>query len=203
MQNGISCSFVFSTLGPSSGPGASPSPRDWTCHVSFVHFFISQPRYARSLPPPPPPPPPPPKIFFQTPIYRTFGYKGSTPLPVFFPPRRPRYYVHTSDQLQEFDLFTGAMISTIRTAVYDNKSITGLSCSFSKQGSTYIAASLETSATVIYDMNRKQYVATIPGFDQSVPNFMTTTQGGINPAAFVCQFGSSEMRVCAPLPPDA
>ena len=142
-------------------------------------------------------------MFLQTRIDRQFDYKDWTPLPVCFHCRRPIYYVHTSDQLQEFDLFTGAMISTIRTAVYDNKSITGLSCSYSKQGSTYIAASLETSATVIYDMNRKQYVATIPGFDQSVPNFMTTTQGGINPAAFVCQFGSSEMRVCAPLPPDA
>ncbi|KAK8812333.1 hypothetical protein WA158_007567 [Blastocystis sp. Blastoise] len=132
-------------------------------------------------------------MFLQTRIDRQFEYKDSTPLPICFHNRKPIYYVHTSKALQEFDLFTGSMISTIKSAVYDNKSISGLSCSFSKQGSTYIAASLETAACVIYDMNRKQYVATIPGYEDPLANIMTTTQGGINPAVFRCPYGASEL----------
>lgn len=136
-------------------------------------------------------------MFLQKRFDRQFDYTGDIPIPVCFNSRKPSYYVHTKQCIQEYDLFTGGLISTIPSGVPSNRSVVQLLSSFSKKGQEYVVACQDNIALSIYDMARHHYVATTEGAKESYPGVFAATHGGINPSGFACGYNAQEMGVRA------
>lgn len=134
-------------------------------------------------------------MFLQKRFERQFDYTGDIPIPVCFNSRKPSYYVHTKQCIQEYDLFTGGLISTIPSGVPSNRSVVQLLSSFSKKGQEYVVACQDNIALTIYDMTRHHYVATTEGVEESFSGVFAATHGGINPSGFACGYNAQEMGV--------
>lgn len=134
-------------------------------------------------------------MFLQKRFDRHFDYTGDIPIPVCFNSQNPSYYVHTKQCIQEYDLFTGGLLSTIPSGVPSNRNAVQLLSSYSKKGQEYVVAGLDNTGMTIYDMTRHHYVATTSGYDDPYPGVFAATHSGINPACFSCNYNAQEINV--------
>lgn len=135
-------------------------------------------------------------MFLQKRFDRHFDYTGDIPIPVCFNSQNPTYYVHTKQCIQEYDLFTGGLLSTIPSGVPSNRNAVALYSSYSKKGQEYVVACLDNTGVTIYDMTRHHYVASTSGYDDPYPGVFAATHSGINPACFSCNYNAQEILVC-------
>lgn len=135
-------------------------------------------------------------MFLQKRFDRHFDYTGDIPIPVCFNSQNPTYYVHTKQCIQEYDLFTGGLLSTIPSGVPSNRNAVALYSSYSKKGQEYVVAGLDNTGVTIYDMTRHHYVASTSGYDDPYPGVFAATHSGINPACFACNYNAQEILVC-------
>ena len=142
-------------------------------------------------------------MFLQKRFDRHFDYTGDIPIPACFNCRKPTYYVHTKQCIQEYDLFTGGLLSTIPSGVPSNRNVVQLYSSFSKKGQDYVIAVQDNSATTSYDMTRHHFVASTTGYDETCDVVSAATHSGINPSFFSCAFNSPEISVGASPPSHA
>ena len=134
-------------------------------------------------------------MFLQTRFDRHFDYTGDIPIPACFHNRKPSYYVHTKQSIQEFDLFTGGLLATIPSGIPSSRNVAQLCASFSKKGGDFVIACQDNSAMTVYDMTRRHFVATTPGSESSGLTVFGATHGGIDPSAFSCIYNEKEISV--------
>lgn len=134
-------------------------------------------------------------MFLQKRFDRHFDYTGDIPIPVCFNSQNPTYYVHTKQCIQEYDLFTGGLLSTIPSGVPSNRSAVQLLSSYSKKGQEYVVACQDNTGVTVYDMTRHHYVATTTGYDDTYSGVFAATHSGINPCCFSCNYNAQEILV--------
>lgn len=135
-------------------------------------------------------------MFLQTRFDRHFDYTGDIPIPVCFHNRKPSYYVHTKQCIQEFDLFTGGLLASIPSGVPSDRNVAQMCASFSKKGQEYVVACQDNANMTVYDMTRRHFVATTTdGYASSTMTVFAATHGGIDPSAFGCGYNDHAISV--------